>query len=241
MVVTSLLVALVTGLLASLGHCLGMCGSLVAAYSLSRKTSNGGSIVRQMPSQLALNSGRIITYAVLGAAMGTAGSLLDLMGNAAGLQGLLSIVAGLVMLYVGLSLAGLLPSGEVAPTALFRSLGVGRRMKGFLNSQSPPSNFALGLLWGLLPCGLVFAMLMNAVSTGSALGGALVMVVFGLGTWPALIGFSLASLGLAACYRKRMMQIAAWPVLILAAQSLLRGLAAANLISSMTIGSVMLW
>jgi uncharacterized protein len=238
---TSLLVALVTGLLASLGHCLGMCGSLVAAYSLSRKPSNGRGIAGQIPSQLALNSGRVITYAVLGAAMGTAGSLLDLMGNAAGLQGVLSIVAGLVMLYVGLSLAGLLPSGEVAPTALFRSLGVSRHMKRFLSSQSLPGNFALGLLWGLLPCGLVFAMLMNAVSTGSALWGALVMVVFGLGTWPALIGFSLASMKIAAHFRRRMMQIAAWPVLILAVQSILRGLAAAGLIPSLIIGGVMLW
>ncbi|MBI4316976.1 MAG: sulfite exporter TauE/SafE family protein, partial [Chloroflexi bacterium] len=146
MVAESLFVALITGLLSSLGHCIGMCGSIVAAYTLSRQAPDNASIARRLRPHFVLNVGRLITYGILGAAMGVAGSLLDLMGDVAGWQGLLSIVAGLVMLYIGLRLAGLLPSGEVAPTILYRTFNVSQWLARLLNSQGRWSNLGIGLL-----------------------------------------------------------------------------------------------
>ncbi|MCL5108016.1 MAG: sulfite exporter TauE/SafE family protein [Chloroflexi bacterium] len=237
----SLLVSFVTGLLGSLGHCIGMCGSIVAAYALSRRPAQNADIGTRLRAPLALHAGRLTTYGLLGAGMGVAGSLVDLMANAAGWQGLLSIVAGLMMLFVGLRLVGLLPSGEIAPTVLFRSLRVGERLARLLRDQSPWSSLGIGLLWGLFPCGLVFAMLVNAAATGSALGGASAMLAFGLGTVPALLGLSLVTAKIAVQFRQRLLRFAALPVLLLAVQAILRGLAAEGLISSLIIGGVMLW
>jgi len=241
MAAASIFVALVTGLVSSLGHCIGMCGSIVAAYSLSRQAPNGASFFQRVRPHFVLNAGRLVTYSILGAGMGVAGSLVDLMGDASGWQGLLSIVAGLVMLYVGLRLAGLLPSGEIAPTVLFRSFNISQQLGRLLNSQGPWSSAGMGLLWGLFPCGLVFAMLVNAASTGSGFQGALVMVAFGIGTVPALLGFGLVSLKLAVQFRQRLLRFAALPVLLLAVQAILRGMASAGLVHSLVIGGVMLW
>ena len=115
------------------------------------------------------------------------------------------------------------------------------RMRGLFGSTNVWSNVALGLLWGLLPCGLVFAMLVNAASTQTPWGGALTMIAFGLGTIPTLLGFGLASGVLAPQLRGNLMKLAAVLVLLFGAQAILRGLAATNVLPSLIIGPVMLW
>jgi len=163
------------------------------------------------------------------------------VGGLVGWQGALSIIVGIVMLLIGLSLLGVLPPIEVALASLSSGTSPMARMKGLFGSSSAWSSLALGLLWGLLPCGLVFAMLVNAASTQTLWGGALTMIAFGLGTVPTLLGFGLASNLLSAQLRGRLMTFAALIILLFGAQAILRGLAAMNVIPSLVIGPVMLW
>ncbi len=173
--------------------------------------------------------------------MRLAGSLLEQAGGLVGWQGLLSILIGSVMLLIGLSLMGVLPPVETVVASATGSASPMRRTKGLLGSTSRWSIVGLGLLWGLLPCGLVFAMLINAASTQTIWGGALTMIAFGLGTVPTLLGFGLASGAIAPQLRGQLMKVAALIVILFGAQAILRGLAAANLIPSLILGPVMLW
>lgn len=248
MILGNLAIAFVTGLISSVGHCLGMCGGIVAIRFASARrpaltTANGASAgwMTRITSLLPVHAGRITTYALLGAAMGLAGSLLEQAGGLVGWQGLLSILVGVVMLLIGLSLMGILPPVEAIVASATGAASPMKRMKGLFGSASVWSNVAIGLLWGLLPCGLVFAMLVNAASTQTIWGGALTMIAFGLGTVPALLGFGLASGAIAPQLRGQLMKVAALIVLLFGVQAILRGLAATNLIPSLIIGPVMLW
>ncbi|MBM3128276.1 MAG: sulfite exporter TauE/SafE family protein [Chloroflexi bacterium] len=241
MIFGNLIVAFVTGLISSVGHCLGMCGGIVAIYSARRPALAGANpgLGTRVASLLPVHLGRITTYALLGAVVGAAGALLEQASGFAGWQGAFSILVGGAMLLIGLSLLGVLPPIKVALASLTGSpMG---RMKGLFGSASAWSSLALGLLWGLLPCGLVFAMLMNAASTATPWDGALTMIAFGLGTIPTLLGFGLASGALAPQLRGRLMKVAALIIFFFGAQMILRGLAAMHIIPSLTIGPVMLW
>ncbi len=240
MILGNLLLAFVTGLISSLGHCIGMCGGIVAVYSArqsARARTNG--LATRLGALLPLHAGRLMTYAGLGALMGLAGALLEQIGGLVGWQGILSIVVGVVMLLLGLSLMGILPPIEVALASFTRGAAPLRRMKGA--RPSAWSGLELGLLWGLLPCGLVFAMLINSADTQTAWGGALTMLTFGLGTVPALLGLGLATNALGAQLRGRLNAVAASLIFLFGAQAILRGLAAINLIPSLALGPVMLW
>jgi sulfite exporter TauE/SafE len=99
----------------------------------------------------------------------------------------------------------------------------------------------LGILWGFLPCGLVFAMLVLAASTQTLWGGALTMLAFGLGTIPTLLGFGLAANLLSPQLRGRLQSFAGLLILLFAIQTIFRGLAVAHVIPSLSFGPVMLW
>lgn len=244
MLIENLILAFVTGVISSFGHCLGMCGGIVAIYSARRTALAGANGARvtwanRIGMLLPVHLGRITTYTILGAMLGLAGALLDQVGGLVGWQGVLSLIVGGVMIAIGLSLAGVLPPIEVALAKITGSPMA--QMKGRFGSTDVWSNVALGLLWGLLPCGLVFAMLVNAASTQSLAGGALTMLVFGLGTIPTLLGFGLASNALGAKLRGRLMLVAALIIFFFGAQMIMRGLAAMNILPSLILGPVMLW
>ncbi len=246
MILGNLLLAFVTGLVSSLGHCIGMCGGIVAIYSARRPAfatidrASAGWKARAM-SLLPVHTGRITTYAMLGAMMGLAGSLLEQVGGLVGYQGLLSILVGVTMLLIGLSLMGILPSVEGVIASATQSASPLSRMRGLFGSTNLWSNVTLGLLWGLLPCGLVFAMLVNAASTETIWGGALTMIAFGLGTVPTLLGFGLASGALAPQLRGQLMKVAALIVILFGVQAILRGLGTMHLIPPLAIGPFVLW
>ncbi len=246
MLISSLVLAFTTGLISSFGHCLGMCGGIVAVYSARQSAflgENGTapSLLARIWALTPVHIGRILTYTFLGALIGLAGSVLEQIGGLVGWQGIFSIIVGLLMILVALSLMGVLPPIEVAISSLWGSATPMKRMRGLLGKRSLAANLALGLLWGFLPCGLVFAMLVVAARTQSPLGGALTMLVFGLGTIPTLLGFGLAANLLSPKLRGHLQFIAAVIILLFAVQTILRGLAAANIIPSMIIGPVMLW
>jgi uncharacterized protein len=246
MLYSSLLLAFVTGVISSFGHCLGMCGGLVAIYSARQPAlaTTGGhrpSLVTRVQLLLPLHAGRITTYTFLGALIGFAGSLLDQVGGFAGWQGAFSIAVGFVMILLALSLMGVLPPIEVALASLTGGASPLKRMRGRFGQQSLWATVSLGILWGLLPCGLVFAMLVLAAGTQTWWGGALTMLTFGLGTIPTLLGFGLAANLLSPRLRGRLQSFAGLLILLFATQTILRGLAVANLVPSMIIGPVMLW
>ena len=173
-------IALVTGLLGGFGHCIGMCGPLVATFALHDR--GGG----RLAAPLLYHAGRVLSYACIGAMMGLAGSFLDVAGRLAGVQSAVSVLAGALMVLLGLGIAGLLPlPGRLASPGpgLHRAAGV------ILEGGSPLRFFPLGLLFGFLPCGLSLTAFMGAAATGNPARGFLFALVFGLATTPALLAF----------------------------------------------------
>ena len=181
-----LLAALLTGL-AGAGHCAGMCGGIVSALALQMpgKSAAGGAA---WTIHLAYNLGRITSYALAGALMGALGSFGLLLDKALPVQLALYVAANLMMVALGLYLTGI--SGALAFTEragqwLWRRIQPATRR--FLPVRGPAQAFPLGLLWGWLPCGLVYSVLAMALLTGSALRGAATLLAFGLGTLPNLM------------------------------------------------------
>jgi sulfite exporter TauE/SafE len=246
MIINNLVLAFVTGLISSFGHCLGMCGGIVAIYSARQPVlvttgDTRPSILARIGTLSPLHVGRITTYMFLGALIGLAGSLLEQVGGLVGWQGIFSIVVGIAMIAIALSLMGVLPPIEVALASITSGVSPMKRMRGLFGRRNLAATLGLGILWGFLPCGLVFAMLVVAASTQTLWGGALTMLAFGLGTVPTLLGFGLAANLLSPQLRGRLQLFAGLLILLFAVQTILRGLAAANVIPSLIIGPVMLW
>jgi len=190
--VTALLgTVFVASLVGSL-HCVGMCGGFVAFYSGSDPAEGA----RRLVAHGAYSGGRLLAYAVLGAAAGTVGAALDVAGSLAGVQRAAAWVAGGLM--IGWGVLALLRIGGVR---LFRHraprLPGGRWLRsGFERiGQRPPivRATAVGLLSGLLPCGWLWAFVVTAAGTGHALTGAAVMAAFWAGTVPALVAVGLGT------------------------------------------------
>jgi uncharacterized protein len=169
-------------------HCVLMCGGVVAmtcsALPLNRKSRP----IAQVPYVLSYNAGRIISYAVAGAIVGALGSMFVQIAPIARLQLGLRLGAGVTMLLVGWYVAGFGPAlrwMERAGQPLWKHMApLARRL---VPVRSPMHALALGLLWGWMPCGLVYAALASSLTAGSLLGGAGTMAAFGLGTLPALV------------------------------------------------------
>jgi sulfite exporter TauE/SafE len=182
---TLLLTVFAASLVGSL-HCIGMCGPFVAFYS----GTDGSGGARRMLSHAAYSGGRLLTYAVFGLAAGAVGAALDVAGSLAGFQRIAAVIAGTTMI-----LWGVLALLQLRGVRIFkRGSGDGRiaRMfrRGFsLVSDKPPLVRAsvVGLLSGFLPCGWLWAFVVTAAGTGSALTGAAVMIAFWAGTVPALL------------------------------------------------------
>ena len=174
-------------------HCTGMCGGIVIAFSaqplIDRK--------HLWKRQLAMNLGRIGAYTALGAMAGGLGAAL--LAGAAGAQAALLVAANLVLVLVGLHLAGLF--GAIAR---LERLGapLWRRLQPLaarlFTRPSLPATFLAGSLWGLLPCGLVYGALAVSVASGGAVEGAAAMAGFGLGTLPWLLAAGVAAARLRA-------------------------------------------
>ena len=176
-----LLSAFVVGLLGGV-HCVGMCGGIVGALSFGLPAE------RNLPILLAYNVGRISSYTLAGALMGALGFYFSGLLPVQTAQKALLSLAGLFLILMGLYLAGwwnVLSRVERAGGVLWRRIEpLGR---GLLPVRSVRHGLLLGLLWGWLPCGLVYSALVWTVSAGGALEGALLMLAFGLGTLPNLL------------------------------------------------------
>lgn len=161
-------------------HCVGMCGGIVGALSMQAPQ---GSMA--LPVQLAYNLGRIASYTAAGL---MAGALAQIAGELVPMQRTLYLLASLMLVAMGIYLLGLTQSLAWLER---RGQVVWRRIQPFTARFLPVRGAAqalpLGLLWGWLPCGLVYSALATALASGSALKGALLMLAFGLGTLPNLL------------------------------------------------------
>ena len=170
-------------------HCVGMCGGIVGALSLGAPA--------RWSMLLAYNAGRILSYSAAGAIAGALGAAsLGLEGQMP-IRLILYFLANLMLVALGLYLLGVtraLAFTERAGQSLWRLLQPLTRR--FLPARSMAQAFPLGLLWGWLPCGLVYSALATSLTAGSAGSGALAMLAFGLGTLPNLLlaGIVLARL-----------------------------------------------
>lgn len=141
---------------------------------------------------------------------------------------------------VGLGLLGVFPlSHGVANLSPARR--VSAWMKRVLAASHPIAPFGIGVANGLLPCGPVYAMVLLAAMSGTALKGASLMLVFGLGTLPAMLGFSYATVWISIGLRTRLFQIAALVIVAVGLQLVLRGFALDGYIPHTALGQVMLW
>ena len=205
-----LLTAIVLGLVGSL-HCAGMCGPLALALPMT-----GNSRATFVLGRVAYNLGRIVTYCVLGAAFGLVGQTLAF----AGFQRWVSIAAGSAIL-VGL----LVSSRSTVSLPVARGVAwVKSGLGALLRRRSVASVFSLGVLNGLLPCGLVYAACAGAVATGGLLSGVEYMAAFGFGTVPMMLGIGLVGQKLQFTLRFKLQRLIPACLTLVAVLLILRGL-----------------
>jgi uncharacterized protein len=193
--------ALVMGAIGSL-HCVGMCGPLALSLPVVAQKPAG-----RMAYTLLYNLGRVVTYSVLGAVLGIVGASFALVG----FQQALSIVAGLlIILYLAWPNGKWLPLSNGKVQFFFGALR--NRLAELFSKKNYQSVFFIGILNGLLPCGLVYMAAAGAVSTASVAGSSLFMAVFGLGTLPVM--WSVAFFGSLAGFKTRAVIKKAYPYLM---------------------------
>ena len=208
----------VAGLVSSV-HCVGMCGGIVSAFSMAAPRPAFPIAVTTIPAAavvdgglrvLAYNAGRLGSYMAAGAlAGGMLGGVRQLAGVAP-LQMAAYWLANLMLVALGLYLMNAwrgLARLEAGGRFLWQRLQPLTRH--LLPIRHPGQALALGALWGWLPCGMVYSMLLTAMLTGSASGGAAVMLAFGLGTMPALVTMGLLGNRLQTWTRKREVRLGA--------------------------------
>ncbi|ASJ96776.1 sulfite exporter TauE/SafE family protein [Shewanella marisflavi] len=200
--------AFLVGLMGA-GHCIGMCGGLVGAFSqqLPRRASDN-ILLGQLKFILSYNLGRIISYTLAGALVGGSASLLSTLFSLDAYLVSMRVFAGVMMIITGLYIAQIW-AGVVQIERVGKWLW--RLISPVANKLLPITDlkhaFAAGLLWGWLPCGLVYSTLTWAVAANSAQQGALIMAAFGLGTLPALVSAGVAARYFAQLVQQRKVRI----------------------------------
>ncbi|WP_075189915.1 sulfite exporter TauE/SafE family protein [Maricaulis sp. W15] len=199
--------SLVGGFLAGFAsslHCVGMCGGIASSLTmtLSPSAQNGARLRTLMLAQL----GRVMAYVVAGGVLAALGSQAYFEFDRAEAHLILRWAGALVLVYIGLSVIGWAPS-----LAGFDRAGAG--IQSFIATRlghrvQAASPVMAGLVWGLLPCGMVYATLFYALLSGSAVSGAMIMLGFGLGTMPAVTAAALGMTHILALARRQRMRLA---------------------------------
>lgn len=205
---------LTIGLVGSL-HCIGMCGPIVVALPLKNQN-----LFTKIAGAILYNSGRVATYGLLGVLFGLLGKGIHM----AGFQQWTSIILGVAMIV-----------SVLFPFVFREKITVGNllagmasrlivRLKKLFASRSYHALLAIGLLNGLLPCGLVYVAIAGAINSGTVVSGALFMVFFGLGTIPLLLIATLASDAIGQRIRLKMQRAVPYFVFFLGVLFILRGM-----------------
>jgi len=187
----SLTAAFLVGLLGG-GHCVGMCGGIVGAVTMTLPGSKP-----KLPFVLAYNLGRIGSYTLAGIIAGAVGASSFFLEHVLPIEKVLYALASLMLVLLGLYLAGIwrvLTRLEALGGRLWKHLQP--YSKRLLPVRTLPQSLLLGVLWGWLPCGLVYSVLVAAVASGSPWQGGVLMLAFGLGTLPTLLAMGMTAVRL---------------------------------------------
>ncbi len=219
----------ILGFLGSFGHCFGMCGPLTVAFSLShqQKTPNWR---QQLKFHTLLNLGRMLSYALVGAGIGALGSVLVEGGQLAGigsdLRRWMAIITGVMLIWFGLGQVKpeLLPRIPVLHPLLQGSLH--DRLSGGMVKLSFQTRWwtpaLLGITWGLMPCGFLYAAQIKAAETGNWWMGAATMLAFGLGTLPTMLGVGVSTSLVNKDRRSQLFRLGGWVTITIGVITLLR-------------------
>lgn len=206
--------AFTIGLLGSF-HCAGMCGPIAFALPVGNRSNTG-----KITAALLYNLGRIITYSAFGLLFGLLGKGFKM----AGWQQSISLIIGVLFILVAVVPAAV--SNKLNPTGYIGRLTA--KLKHHLGKlfrlKSKGAFIGIGLLNGLLPCGLVYAAIGGAITMGSALEGSLFMALFGLGTLPLMIGIILAANQISVKIRSKIRKLVPVFILLMGLLFILRGL-----------------
>ena len=206
--------AITLGLLGSF-HCVGMCGPIALAIPL-----NNQSWLTKTTGAAFYNIGRAITYAFMGAILGFVSEGFAM----AGFQKWVSIVMGVIMV-ISVLFPSLYKNRFDFDKKAFSLIGkLKLKLGNLLRKRTYGSLFLIGLLNGLLPCGLVYMAVAGALATGSSISGALFMFVFGIGTLPMLFTVSILGNSLSIKLRKKMTKLIPIAVMFIGVLFILRGL-----------------
>lgn len=221
-----MLTSFLLGLLGSLGHCAGMCSAVVILFDRQP-------IFQNKLAWVLVHAGRVTTYAALGLAFGAFGQSLWAFDK---LQAGLSILFAILAFYMAAAFIGLTPSPELLFSPLTSRWG--RAIRAF-QTASLWTSYGLGLLWGLLPCGLVLTALVTAMASANIFLGALTMTVFGLATIPSLAAVKwFASKSISRTWSRR---LASLVMMFFGFQFAMRGFASLGMVGHFMLGSVALW
>ena len=225
-----LLLMTALGFLGSFGHCIGMCGPLSVAFSLSQKPQPSASWRQQLFFHSLLNLGRIISYALVGATIGAFGSVLIASGQMAGidsvLRRLIAVLTGIMLIWFGL--AQVKPD-FLPPIPILHPLSQGklhdRLSKTMLNLSFQNRWWTpaiLGMVWGFIPCGFLYAAQIKAAETGNLWVGGATMLAFGLGTLPMMLGVGVSTSCVSASRRSQLVRMGGWITIAIGVLTLLR-------------------
>ncbi|WP_414563438.1 MULTISPECIES: sulfite exporter TauE/SafE family protein [unclassified Anabaena] len=228
----------ILGFLGSFGHCFGMCGPLTVAFSLSHQQKKpetsplkiSSTWQQQLKFHILLNLGRMLSYALVGAGIGAIGSVLLQGGQFAGVgsdfrRGM-AIVTGVMLIWFGL--------GQVTPELLPRIPLLHPILKGNLHDRLSAAMvklsfqnrwwtpLLLGMTWGLMPCGFLYAAQIKAAETGNLWMGTATMLAFGLGTLPTMLGVGVSSALVSKDRRSQLFRLGGWVTLTIGILTLLR-------------------
>jgi sulfite exporter TauE/SafE len=217
------------GFLGSFGHCVGMCSPIAIAFSLSQNQEKPN-LWQQIRFHGLLNLGRILSYALVGAAIGLLGSVLIAGGQFAGVGSSLrrgmSLFTGGLLIWMGLTQVspGLFPKipllSPMAKSGLHDRLSHAMVNLSFQNRWWTPA--LLGLFWGLIPCGFLYAAQIKAAETGDLWQGCATMLAFGLGTFPVMLGVGASVAAVSRDRRSQLFRLGGWFTLAIGILTLMR-------------------
>lgn len=194
----SLSAAALAGLLGS-AHCLGMCAGISGLFAVNASIAG---LRNEVPFALTYNIGRVLSYVFLGAVVAAFGSVV--VKASPNIAGGVRILSGIVIILVGLKVAfdlRLLVALERMGATLWSRIAPAA--KGLVPVTSLPRALGLGLIWGWLPCGLVYSVLLIAATSANPLDGAMIMAAFGLGTMPTMVLTGLGAARLSNLMRRK--------------------------------------
>jgi len=225
--VLDLLLIVALGFLGSFGHCMGMCGPLTVALALSQ--GDRSNRISGWQFHLLLNLGRIMSYGLVGAALGGLGSIVVASGQLAGigssLRQFMAVFTGIILIWCGIAQ---IKPGWLPRIPLLHPLRgkVHDRLNSGMDRLSTQRQwwtpFLLGGVWGLIPCGFLYTAQLKAVEAGSLLVGTATMLGFGLGTAPVMLGVGISISKVSADRRSQLFRLGGWVTLMIGILTLLR-------------------